>query len=117
VIPFLAPAVAGFVGLPRWLKLVLAGLVLIGLAFVLHKCAVRDAVEADRDASKAEALSDAREADEDAEAASDDKTQEIEDGNERARDAARGSSDPLGDGLRSLRADQDRNGKAAGRSD
>jgi hypothetical protein len=113
MIAFLAP----LLGLPRWLKLVMAGAVLLGLAFVLHKCAIRDAVEADRSASKAEALSNAREADERAETAGNRTRDAIERSNTDAKAAADGSDDPLAAGLDRLRADQDRNGKAADRAD
>ena len=95
----------------------LAGLVLLGLAFLLHKCAVRDAVEADRDASKAEALSDAREADERAHGAAETTRDAIERSNTDVKAAADGSDDPLRAGLDRLRADQDRDGKAARRAD
>lgn len=87
--------------------LIVAGLLIAAAAFGLwlhlHTMA---AVEADRSAAKAEALSIARTADERAHATAAGKSQEVEDANDRARDAARDSDDPLGDGLRSLRAEK-----------
>lgn len=117
MIPFLAPVLTGFVGLPRWVKLALAGAALLGLAFLLHKCAVRSAVEADRDASKAEALETAREADEAAHGAAGNTRDAIERSNTDAKAAADRSDDPLAAGLERLRADQDRDGKAPRRAD
>jgi hypothetical protein len=117
VIPFLAPVLTGFVGLPRWVKLAVAGIALLGLAFLLHKCAVREAVEADRDASKAEALETAREADEAAHGAAGNTRDAIERSNADAKAAAAGADDPLRAGLDRLRADQDRDPKATRRAD
>lgn len=94
---------AGLLGMPRWLKIALGAVAVVGLVFLLHKCAVREAVKADRSAANAEAATTARDADERAEEAGNRTTEEVEDGNDRAREAADGSDDPLGDALRSLR--------------
>lgn len=90
-------------GLPRWAKIAGAIAAFCLLAFTLHKCAVRDAVEADRAEANAEAVSTAREADEAARGEIDATRNEVEARNEKARNAASGSDDPLGDALRSLR--------------
>lgn len=66
------------------------------------------AVAANRAFSNTKALSTAREADERAERAGNRTIEEISDANERAKAAADAGSDPLGDGLRSLRAEKDR---------
>lgn len=94
---------AALLALPRWAKITAGITLLLTLAFILHKCAVRDAVEADRDASNAEATTTAREADQSAQEAAEGKSSEVQAGNAKASEAAKGSDDPLGDGLRALR--------------
>jgi hypothetical protein len=78
----------------------IAILAAFGLWLHMHDKAV---VEADRSAANAKAVSTAREADERAQEAGNRKSEDVEDANDRAREAADGSDDPLADGLRSLR--------------
>lgn len=114
MIGFLLPLILK-VGIPeRFAKPVAKGVLIAGaVALIVGAFLVWDhfddkaAVEADRNASRAEAVSRAREADEGAETAANRTREDIEDGNERAREAARDSDDPLGDGLRSLRTPTD----------
>ncbi len=95
-------------GIPRWAWIALA-IVIAAIAFGIWLSGEKQrAVEADRNVGKVEAVSTAREADEAAHGAAQGKSEDIEHGNEQAREAARGSDDPLGDGLRSLRAETDR---------
>lgn len=104
-------------------RLVTRGLAVVGVVLLVGAGALwlhlhtKAAVEADRTAAKLEAVSRAREADERAEAAGNQTREAIEDANDRAREAAAGSDDPLGDGLRSLRGEADRDRQAAGRVD
>jgi hypothetical protein len=97
--------------------IVLAAALLIGGFLLWDHFDDKAAVEADRTAAKAEAVPRAREADERAERAGNQTREGIEDGNDRAREAAADSGDPLGDGLRSLRAETDRDRPPAGRAD
>jgi|GEM_PF-4956701 hypothetical protein len=90
-------------GIPRWAWIALA-IVIAAIAFGIWLSGEKQkAVEADRSAGKAEAVSTARTADEAAHGAAQGKSEDIEHGNEQAREAARGSDDPLADALRSLR--------------
>ncbi len=82
---------------------VAAVLLLASLAGLWLRFHDRDVIAADRAGSNAKALGTARAADADAAAASDETRNDVEKANDDARDAARGSDDPLGDGLRSLR--------------
>ncbi len=82
----------------------------IGLLLMTHTLAYCTGVGDGRDAEKikqaeiaAEALTKAREADSAAGATVKETTDAVEEGNQRARDAAAGSADPLGDAMRSLR--------------
>jgi len=93
----------GLLTLPRWAKITAGIVLLLALAFIVHKCAVRDAVEADRNASNAAATTTAREADQSAQEAAEGKSTAIEQENDRAKEAARDSDDPLADAMRSLR--------------
>lgn len=80
-----------------------ACLVLSSLAWV-HGCHTGVDQERARDAAnQVKVLGKAREADAAADAKGDTTRAEIEAGNERARDAAKNSDDPLGDALRELR--------------
>lgn len=80
---------------------------LIALACValltVHKCAVREAVEADRAAQAAKVLEQARGADEASRGVVDGVKTEVERKNEESRKAADGSDDPLRAGLERLR--------------
>lgn len=93
----------GFFGLAKGVWLVIAIAALIA-GFVLWLDAREDAaVEADRARSNAEAVTTAREADQAASEAQRDKLEDVEHGNDRAREAAAGSDDPLRDALEWLR--------------
>lgn len=48
----LAGLVTAFLALPRWVHIALGVVALIALAFTLHRCAIDDAVEADREAAQ-----------------------------------------------------------------
>lgn len=99
----IATAWTAFARLPRGWYIAMAIVVLIVAAFTLHRCAVSDAVEADRSASRAKTVTTARKADEAAHGAVAAKSDTIEQENRDAQDAARMSDDPLATGLRSLR--------------
>ena len=99
----IATAWTVFARLPRGWHIALGVLVLCLLALTLHRCAVSDAVEADRSASAAKAVTTARKADEAAHGAVEAKSDTIEQENRDAQDAARNSDDALAAGLRSLR--------------
>lgn len=102
--PFL---LAKLFGVPRFIW-AFGAVALLTVGFLWWLAAEKQkAVIADRNAARAEAVSRAREADERAERASDSTREGIEDGNDRAREAARTSDDPLADGLRSLRPKTD----------
>lgn len=80
---------------------------LLAMSHSLTYCKGRNDGAANERAEQAEverkAVEKAREADSAAGASVKETNDAIEDGNQRARDAASGSSDPLGDALRSLR--------------
>jgi hypothetical protein len=124
MIGFLLPLVLKL-GVPqRFAKPIATGVLIFGAAVLLIGGFLlwdhfddKAAVKADRSAAKAEAVSRAREADERAHGAANRQNEEVSDGNERAKAAAAGSDDPLGDGLRSLRAEKDRDRPPAGRAD
>lgn len=96
--------IAAFLGLPRWAHIALGIGALLLAALTLHKCAVSDAVKADRAETSAAATKTAREADQAAQTTVTAKQADIEQGNRNAEAAARDSSDPLRDGLNSLRS-------------
>ncbi len=95
--------IAAFLGLPRWAHIALGAWALIIAVLMLHKCAVSDAVKADRSEASAEATKTAREADQAAQGTVEAKQTEVEQGNRNAEAAARDSDDPLRAGLNSLR--------------
>lgn len=94
---------AAILGLPRWAHIALGIGALLIAALTLHKCAVSNAVRADRAVASAAATKTAREADQAAQTAVEAKRAEVEQGNRNAQAAARDSDDPLRDGLNSLR--------------
>lgn len=112
-------------GVPsRLAKPVATGLMIVGAAVLLIGGFLlwdhfddKAAIQADRNAANAQAAIAARKADERAEQAGNRTREGIEDANDRAQAAADAGDDPLGDGLRSLRAETDRNGQAARRAD
>lgn len=85
------------------LLIVSAAVLLIGGFLIWDHFDDKAAVEADRNASNAKATATARKADERAETAANRQKEDIEDGNDRAREAAAGSDDPLKAGLDQLR--------------
>lgn len=103
ILAFIARAWTGFIGLPRgWHYVMLAGVVLFG-AWLWHRDAVRDAVEADR----LEHAIRVQETAQDAERAANRTVQASQAANidrvERARNAGEQSDDPLKAVLDSLR--------------
>lgn len=97
-------------GLPEWIRKPLAwattAITLFALLWLLKGCYDRSLIR-DYEAGVQEAVasSSASASAEATEAVAETKT-EVEKGNAKARDAANRGTDPLGDGLRSLRADQ-----------
>lgn len=97
-------------GLPERIRapLATAATIVAAVALVLGAWNVwlhfhdRAVVRADRAKANAEAHETARRADEAAQGETDRVKTQVEDENERARDAAKDSSDPLADALRSL---------------
>lgn len=94
---------------PGWLRLPLAyltsAIALIGLLALLKGCYDDAVIERHDTAVQAQVQATASAAADDAHRAAAKKTTEVEQKNAQARDAAARSSDPLGDGLRSLRAE------------
>lgn len=109
--------------LPHAQRLVTVALAVAGIVLMLGAFALwlhlhtEAAVEADRVEARAEAVSRAREADEHAERAGNQTREGVEHANDRAREAAADSSDPLGDALRSLRTEAGGDREAAGSAD
>ena len=89
-------------GLPRWAHALIGAAALVASVLIWLHFHDRAVVRADRAKANAEAHETARRADEAAQGETDRVKTQVEDENERARDAAKDSSDPLGDALRSL---------------
>ena len=88
--------------LPKWAYWIAGAVALIAAFIVWDYLDDKAAIEADRNASNAKAAEKARKADNAAHGAADERREAVEEGNRRAEDAARGSDDPLADGLREL---------------
>lgn len=101
IMAFLTRAWAGFMGLPRGVHYVLFGALAVLAVWLWHKDAVRDAVEADREAQAAAVASTAAVASQAAREAASDVRRDGVERNARAAAVASESADPF-DGFREL---------------